>query len=237
VPKRTPPDRQMVVARNEQRVRLPAVPTTNPIIAEQQFAEWAESEGWTVSKRGWPDFMCRRGEERMAVEVKAGKDGLRAEQIAAISDLLDAGMPTFMWTPEHGLTSPLSRPAAESVASLRAERAVLIRMLRDAYHTPREVRNARNRLARGKDTSWEMKGLLEVQAMCFARHAKHQLAVPDEGLNLCAWLVKSSKQLTVVQMAEIVGLEFDDVERNLAFAIKHRDRFVERIMAKAGHAA
>lgn len=66
--------------------------------AEAQFAQWATGEGWQVTKRGWPDFICRRGSERMAVEVKH-TDGLSLEQRSAITDLSAGPLPVFIWRP------------------------------------------------------------------------------------------------------------------------------------------
>jgi hypothetical protein len=48
--------------------------------AELLFVEWAEKQGWQVTKRGWPDFICRRGAELMCVEVEDGSDYLSAWQ-------------------------------------------------------------------------------------------------------------------------------------------------------------
>jgi hypothetical protein len=66
--------------------------------AEAQFARWAQGEGWKVTKRGWPDFICRRGSERMAVEVKH-HDTLSEPQRAAIIDLSAGPVPCFIWRP------------------------------------------------------------------------------------------------------------------------------------------
>ena len=37
---------------------------------EAEFAAWATSQGWSATKRAWPDFICRRNGEVMCVEVK-----------------------------------------------------------------------------------------------------------------------------------------------------------------------
>jgi hypothetical protein len=66
--------------------------------AEAQFARWAQEQGWKVTKRGWPDFICRRGVERMAVEVKH-TDDLSEPQRAAIIDLSAGPLPCFVWRP------------------------------------------------------------------------------------------------------------------------------------------
>jgi hypothetical protein len=66
--------------------------------AEAQFAQWAAAEGWQVTKRGWPDFICRRGVERMAVEVKH-TDDLSGPQRSAIIDLSAGPVPCYVWRP------------------------------------------------------------------------------------------------------------------------------------------
>lgn len=82
-------------------------------VSENAFRQWAEDQGWKTTKRGWPDFLCRRDGALMVVEVKAGPDVLRAEQVQALRDLHAAGIATFIWTRESGL-----RPyPAETVAS------------------------------------------------------------------------------------------------------------------------
>jgi hypothetical protein len=83
--------------------------------AELLFAEWAEQQGWQVTKRGWPDFICRRGTELMCVEVKDGSDHLSAYQEQTATDLAARGIPVFEWRPpnewhpEHGQLHPVSQ--------------------------------------------------------------------------------------------------------------------------------
>lgn len=74
-----------------------------PINAEARFRAWAEAGGWRVTKGGWPDFLCRRGDELMAVEVK-WSDWLSDDQVEALSDLYAAGIATYVWTMGAGLT-------------------------------------------------------------------------------------------------------------------------------------
>lgn len=68
---------------------------------EEEFAKQAALDGWIVTKRGWPDFICRRGLQVMAVEVKE-KDWLSPEQDAAMRDLAVVGLATFVWTKKGG---------------------------------------------------------------------------------------------------------------------------------------
>ena len=64
---------------------------------EAEFERKAALDGWIVTKRGWPDFICRRGLEVMAVEVKES-DWLSAEQEATMKDLYVVGIKTLVWT-------------------------------------------------------------------------------------------------------------------------------------------
>jgi hypothetical protein len=66
-------------------------------IAEAEFALWAEARGWSVTKRGWPDFICRRGGELMCVEVKANPDVLSEPQRQTARDLTVRGVPVYEW--------------------------------------------------------------------------------------------------------------------------------------------
>ena len=53
---------------------------------EDKFANEAVRRGWTVIKRGWPDFLCWQGEEVMFVEVKPEGDGLSCSGSAGNGD-------------------------------------------------------------------------------------------------------------------------------------------------------
>lgn len=71
--------------------------------AEAMCFEELQREGWTATKRGWPDFFCVRGGEICAVEVKPHKDSkLKRNQIAVMGLLADRGIPCFMWSPDGG---------------------------------------------------------------------------------------------------------------------------------------
>ena len=75
---------------------------TNP--TEAALYRQLDAEGWTILRRGWPDFYCIRGDELMLVEVKAKKDNrLRAEQGEVLYGLGRRGIPCFKWSPNGGL--------------------------------------------------------------------------------------------------------------------------------------
>lgn len=237
MPHRRPPDRQMVVAQNERRVRLPLAPTMHPVVAEQQFADWAQSQGWTVSKRGWPDFICRRGDELMAVEVKAGHDGLRPEQIDAIRDLKRAGFPTFLWTPELGLSEVYGTPLTESVPSLLAEIARLHRIIRGLTESPRPLPIpdevpvevvTRVRITHAEE-------LDQLSQWCGAKHRHHDRAGK---MPLCAWVTDLRQRLSMADAAEQAGIS-EAVAEGIGFGVKqyldgYRHRVTHATLAKAG---
>lgn len=59
-----------------------------------------ESEGWTVYRGGWPDFLCCKrinGKwHYKAVEVKSSGDDLRPNQQDILLSFADLGIPTFV---------------------------------------------------------------------------------------------------------------------------------------------
>lgn len=73
--------------------------------SERAFVEWAKSQGWEVTKRGWPDFFCQNAKGIMGVEVKQhGYSSLAPAQWKVMEALQAYGVPVFKWDPEAGLT-------------------------------------------------------------------------------------------------------------------------------------
>jgi hypothetical protein len=69
----------------------------NKNITEEAFAVRAVTEGWSVTKRGWPDYLCWRGDEVIFVEVKPDGQGLSTHQkLARISHEPIGKRPPFM---------------------------------------------------------------------------------------------------------------------------------------------
>ena len=90
------------------------------------FEELAQSNGWTTSKRGWPDFLCMKPDtgEIIAVEVKPRvNDGsrmvlLKREQAACLDALQSHGIKCFV---SDGVTlEPYSRDKHASAKQRRA---------------------------------------------------------------------------------------------------------------------
>jgi len=74
--------------------------------AEREFAETAEKNGWRVTKRGYPDFICYRGDDLMLVEVK-GKPGRKLKRTQhSLMRILKRkyGVKCFRWTPSVGFS-------------------------------------------------------------------------------------------------------------------------------------
>lgn len=72
--------------------------------AEAQFFDAAVNAGWVLTKRGWPDFFLKRGEDVVAVEVKPSNSrALRREQARVLAALSAAGIPCAIWSPDGGL--------------------------------------------------------------------------------------------------------------------------------------
>lgn len=70
---------------------------------ERAFRAQAASAGWEASKRGWPDFILRRGNEVAFVEVKS-RDGiaLKTDQTKVAELLAAAGFKVYRWSPDGG---------------------------------------------------------------------------------------------------------------------------------------
>lgn len=74
-------------------------------LAENTFARYAESRGWHVTKRGWPDFFCFKDDGEIAVvEVKPSDNYmLKKEQLMVLEALMLKGIRTYVWTPGKGI--------------------------------------------------------------------------------------------------------------------------------------
>lgn len=72
--------------------------------SEFDFLASMNTEGWSSAKKGWPDFLCWRGEELICVEVKRNKnDELKEHQKLVNSKLAAVGIKCYSWNPDEGL--------------------------------------------------------------------------------------------------------------------------------------
>ena len=86
--------------------------------AERQLFKELTAQGWYVTKRGWPDFACYKGDSLVLVEVKpAGGYHLKKDQYRLLSALARFGIKCFMWTPDHGFE--VVTPTSYRLASRR----------------------------------------------------------------------------------------------------------------------
>ena len=73
---------------------------------EQRVADRLKADGWKVVRNGWPDFLCIRGEEIKAVEVKRAGE-IQPHQVKNHDILRSASIPVEVVvegrqdTPEH----------------------------------------------------------------------------------------------------------------------------------------
>lgn len=76
--------------------------------AEGKFYDQMTAAGWTLTKRGWPDFFCvNDAGEICAVEVKPHTwNKLKREQLRVAQALQAAGIDVYKWTPDSGFTGP-----------------------------------------------------------------------------------------------------------------------------------
>jgi len=69
--------------------------------AEEEFAQHARRNGWSVTKRGYPDFICYRGNELMLVEVKPDKrHRLKKDQMKFKGEVGRRGIKVYRWSPD-----------------------------------------------------------------------------------------------------------------------------------------
>ena len=56
--------------------------------------------GWHITKRGWPDFICRKEDRIVAIEVKSKRSHkLKSEQLEMLLLLAKLGVECYRWTP------------------------------------------------------------------------------------------------------------------------------------------
>lgn len=67
------------------------------------------AHGWTLTKRGWPDFFCvNDAGEVCVVEVKPNAGiRLKNDQAAIMKYLKSLGVKCYKWTPDAGFSDPL----------------------------------------------------------------------------------------------------------------------------------
>lgn len=196
---------------------------------EFAFYSWAVSQGWQVTKQGWPDFICRRGDEVMAVEVKGGNDGVSSYQWATLKDLRLAGLPAFLWTPESGLQDGGLPATTESVLMLQAENARL-RTLLEAANSRAAPQPRLPDAANGRWADEKALVLAYIADGCWAQHQPGHWGPGRRGrLRLCPWILQVSDKLEPADIAERTGLKLHSVQRLLEMVRADRDRFLERL--------
>ena len=85
--------------------------------AEAECFKLLQDNGWTPTKRGWPDFFCVKGDQVCAVEVKPSKNcTLKQNQLVIMGALSAKGIRCFLWSPDGGfeevmgMTEPAEQP-------------------------------------------------------------------------------------------------------------------------------
>ena len=80
-------------------------------VPEMSLERLMEATGWEATKRGWPDFICFKGDKIVCVEVKRKPSvKLKASQRKIMEILIAAGIPCFRWDPRSGFTDLDNRP-------------------------------------------------------------------------------------------------------------------------------
>ena len=72
--------------------------------SERQAILLLESQGYTLLKRGWPDFIAIKDGHFICIEVKPNrKVKLKIEQEIVLRLLGKAGIPVYRYSPDKGL--------------------------------------------------------------------------------------------------------------------------------------
>jgi len=101
--------------------------------AERQFNEWAESQGWKCSGRGWPDYLVLDEEDHpFCVEVKeTDQVRLSPSQQRVMRILERMGIPCYRWSPDAGLQrwSHVAPPMVKPYRVAPSRRALAARVV------------------------------------------------------------------------------------------------------------
>ena len=71
--------------------------------AEAEFFSSMESEGWELTKKGWPDFACFKDGKLVLIEVKPKRSHrLKYWQHQIMFELVKHGIRCYRWSPDGG---------------------------------------------------------------------------------------------------------------------------------------
>lgn len=96
------PQRQALINRYRLKIAVAEQEGVGHSEAEFYFRKLAEEKGWTLFKRGWPDFLCLRNGEVVFVEVKNGRDNVSESQRKVLNILSGLGLKCYVWRPTKG---------------------------------------------------------------------------------------------------------------------------------------
>lgn len=91
--------------------------------SEAKFFQQASKAGYTVFRKGWPDFLIKKDDKVYAVEVKPwGKKQTKAQK-EVMSILVQLGIKCFLWTPILGFRKYTEHPAPRrKITGLKKEK-------------------------------------------------------------------------------------------------------------------
>lgn len=184
---------------------------------EREFAAKMLAEGWDVTKRGWPDFLCRRNGELMAVEVKGPRDGLSRQQWETITDLRAAGIPTYVWGPSEGFTE-VGPPVGESVFSLKQTIAQLRQVIADLQAGPKPIDQT---VVEWTFVENDPASLEWVKTECLRTHSKHWHSCWVSG-SLCYDVALLARRFSAEEIMRRTGLTSIGKTRKTLDAIRSK---------------
>lgn len=86
------------------------------------------SKGYTVLKRGWPDFLVLAGDELLLIEVKGPGDEVRPSQRVVLEALARKGLNVYIYWESVGICEPIgdSPPIRKWVEEWRPSEIVFV---------------------------------------------------------------------------------------------------------------
>ena len=82
-----------------------------------------QDEGWSVLRKGWPDFFCYKDDNIMLIEVKPSRNHrLKSEQLEILLRLAEKGLSCYRWSPQVGLEQVTGEMAIQENTPLKPAR-------------------------------------------------------------------------------------------------------------------
>ena len=115
----TKSNRPVILAVTDRFINYPELKSKPPINrAEAELFTLMDTNGWELTKKGWPDFACFKDGELILIEVKPKRSHrLKHWQRKIMTELVKRGIKCYRWSPDAGfepiignIKSPIDLP-------------------------------------------------------------------------------------------------------------------------------